>query len=126
MFICCTAITICIKSESALDPRLNRVLPDGTIVAKNNTFTTAVSEVERHWFCMMLDESWFTDIRFTSRCAPVEPNKDGFQTKAKPFSDSSFTIFSAEIATNPQKNHRTIISAALCLIKTERRKTRRY
>ena len=88
MFICCTAITICIKSESALDPRLSRVAPDGTIVAKNNTFTSFVDSVEPHWFCEILEDSWFTDVRFTATCAPVEPAQDGFQIKAKPFSDS--------------------------------------
>jgi len=88
MFVCCTAITICIKSESALDPRLSRVLPNGSIVAKNNTFTNFVSTVEPFWFCTILEDSWFTDVRFTSKCAPVEPAQDGFQIKAKPFSDS--------------------------------------
>ena len=39
MFVCCTAITICTKATSAVDPRLNRVLPNGTVVPKDNMFT---------------------------------------------------------------------------------------
>ena len=91
MFICCTAITICTKATSAVDPRLNRVLPNGTVVPKDNMFTQAAAEkgTQNFWFCKMLNSEWFSDSRFDIDCAIIEENEKAgnFLTKPKPFGE---------------------------------------
>ena len=91
MFICCTAITICTKATSAVDPRLNRVLPNGTVVPKDNMFTQAAAEkgTQNFWFCEMLNSEWFSDARFDIDCAIIEENEKAgnFLTKPKPFGE---------------------------------------
>jgi len=91
MFICCTAITICTKATSAVDPRLNRVLPNGTVVPKDNMFTQAAAEkgTQNFWFCKMLNSEWFSDARFDIDCAIIEENEKAgnFLTKPKPFGE---------------------------------------
>ena len=98
MFVCCTAITICTKATSAVDPRLNRVLPNGTVVPKDNMFTQAAAEKgsQNFWFCKMLNSDWFSDSRFDIDCAIIEENEKAgnFLTKPKPFGERySATVF---------------------------------
>mgnify|MGYP000487561023 CR=1 FL=1 len=106
MFICCTAITICTKAENSIDPRLNRVLPNGTVVKKDNQFTQAVDELgsQNFFFCKGLDDEWFSDVRFGLSCAQIEtpPEKSGFITKPRPFGSNQEQFYLFEEASREQ------------------------
>ena len=70
---------------------LNRVLPNGTVVPRDNQFTKniAANGTQNHFFCAMLNEDWFTDERFNIECAKIDmvimDQSDQFVTKPKPF-----------------------------------------
>ena len=80
---------------------LNRVLPNGTVVPKDNQFTKniAANGTQNHFFCKMLNEDWFTDERFDIECAAIDmvivEDNDRFVTKPRPFGTRlvTFQIF---------------------------------